>query len=998
MQKIQNRIPLKSLSSEPAVRLKTDSKPIKVLLITGDHKEAYLIRKMVTQAVMGTFTLEYADRLSVGIERLARGGIDVLLLDQSVPDGRGLQALTQVRAQVGGIPVIILSPLDNEKDKIEALKRGAQEYLVKGKLNRDLLARSIYHAIAQQWSVSKSESSEAQFNNIIKSYPDGIIIVDQKGTVCFANPAVESLFGCKAGQLLGESIESLQAIEGGKTELGIVRGDGENLVAEVKVVEIKYQGETAYLASLRDITERKRVEEETKLARLDAETVKITSAKIIVKASEDARLAREEAEVAKIASTKVVAKAKEEARLAREEAEKIKSALSQASEEANKAKTSLARASEEAKETRASLARARDEVNKAKAASARASEEAKETRASLARAGEEARLAREEAETVKKTSAKAVAKARQEAKSAQGDAEASLAGAIEEVRLAREEIEEVKAASARTVAKAKEETRLAREEVGAVKKTSAKAVAKARQEAKMAQEDAEASLARANDEIRLTREEVEEIKDASARDVAKSNEEVRLAREEAEEIKTASAKAVAKSEEQARLIKDEAEATLAKAIAKATKEAKLAREEAEATSARAIAKAGEEARLAREEAEAAKTVSNKAVARANKEAKLAREEVEAARIASAKAAEEARLAREEADATRIASAAAIGKANKETRLALEEVEETKAISAQEKVKAHEEVKLAREEAEAARVASNKAVAKANEEARLTREEAEEVKAASAKAVARANEDSRTAREEAEGARAVLEEAMTKAAEKRYNLDPMQSEFMSNIVHELRAPLHSILAFTKLLLEGDISNTETQKEFLTIIAGQSEHLRKLIDELLDISPIESERFVINKERVAIADLLQGTIRDFTSVARQKNIVIRENIPGQLPEIEADSQRLKQVMFNLLDNAIKFSSDGGSIDVSAEVRDNDLLVQVTDQGIGIAEEARKSLFEKFYQVKNTTRVGGLGLGLYISKRIIEAHGGRIWVESVEGAGSTFSFTIPLKQDNR
>ncbi len=909
MQKIQNRIPLKSLSSEPAVRLKTDIKPIKVLLITGDHKEAYLIRKMVTQAVMGAFTLEYADRLSVGIERLTRGGIDILLLDQSVPDGRGLQALTQVRAQVGGIPIIILSPLDNEKDKIEALKKGAQECLVKGKLNRDLLARSIYHAIAQQWSVSKSESSEAQFINIIKSYPDGIIIVDQKGAVCFANPAVESLFGCTAGQLLGESIDSLQAIEGGKTELGIVRGDGENLVAEVKVVEIKYQGETAYLASLRDITERKRVEEETKLARLDAETVKVTSAKIIAKASEEAKLAREDAEVAKIASTKAAAKAHEEARLAREEAEKIKSVLSQGNEESRLA---------------------REEANKAKAALAKASEEAKETKAVLARASEEARLAREDAETVKKT--------------------------------------------------------------------SAKAVAKAKQEARLAQEDAEASLAKANEETRLAREEVGEVKAASARAVTKANEEAKLAREEAEEIKAASAKAVAKAEEEARLIQEDAEATLAKAITKATKEAKLAREEAEATSARAIAKASEEVRLAREEAEAAKTVSNKAVVKANKEAKLAREEAEAAKIAAAKAAEEARLAREEADATRIASATAVAKANKETRLALEEVEEIKTISAKEKAKADKEVKLAREEAEAAKVASNKAVAKANEEARLAREEAEEVRTASAKAVARANEESRIAREEAEAAKAVLEEAMTKAAEKRYNLDPMQSEFMSNIVHELRAPLHSVLAFTKLLLEGDVSNTETQKEFLTIIAGQSEHLRKLVDELLDISPIESERFDINKERVAIADLLQGTIRDFNSVARQKNIVIKENIPLQLLDIEADSQRLRQVMFNLLDNAIKFSNDGGSIDVSAEVRGNDLLVQVTDQGIGIAEEARKSLFEKFYQVKSTTRVGGLGLGLYISKRIIEAHGGRIWVESVEGAGSTFSFTIPLKQDNR
>ena len=895
MQKTQNRIPLKSLSSEPAVRLKTDSKPIKVLLVTGDRKEAYLIRKMVTQAVMGAFTLEYADRLSVGIERLTRGGIDVLLLDPSVPDGRGLHSLTQVRAQVGGIPIIILSPLDNEKDKTEALEKGAQEYLFKGKLNRDLLARSIYRAIAQQWSVLKSESSEAQFNNIIKSYPDGIIIVDQKGTVCFANPAVESLFGCKAGQLLGESIDSLQAIEGGKTELGIVRGDGENLVAEVKVVEIKYQGETAYLASLRDITERKRVEEETKLARLDAETVKITSAKIIAKASEEARLAREDAGVAKIASTKVVAKANEEARLAREEAEKIKGALSQASEEAR-------------------LAR----------------EEAKKAKAALAKASEEARLAREDAETVKKT--------------------------------------------------------------------SAQAVAKAKQEARLTQEDTEASLAKANEETRLAREEVEEVKAASARAVAKATEEVRLAREEAEETKTASTRAVAKVRQEVRAIQDEAEATLTKSITKATKEAKLVREEVEATSARAIAKASEEVRLAREEAETAKTVSSKAVARANKEAKLGREEAEAAKIASAKANEEARLAREEADVARITSAAAVAKGNKEAGLALEEAEEVKTISAREKAKAGEEVKLAREEAEAAKVASNKAVAKANEEARLAREEAEEIKAASAKAVARANEESRIAREEAEAAKAVSEEVMTKAAEKRCNLDPMQSEFMSNIVHELRAPLHSILAFTKLLLEGDVSSTETQNEFLTIIADQSEHLRKLVDELVDISPIESERFDITKERVAIADLLRGSMRDFSSMAKQKNIVMIENIPSQLPDIEADSQRLRQVMFNLLDNAIKFSNDGGSIRVSAEVRGNDLLVQVTDEGIGIAEEAIKSLFEKFYQLKNTTRVGGMGLGLYISKRIVEAHGGRIWAESVEGAGSTFSFTIPLKQDNR
>ena len=101
-----------------------------------------------------------------------------------------------------------------------------------------------------------------------------------------------------------------------------------------------------------------------------------------------------------------------------------------------------------------------------------------------------------------------------------------------------------------------------------------------------------------------------------------------------------------------------------------------------------------------------------------------------------------------------------------------------------------------------------------------------------------------------------------------------------------------------------------------------------------------------------------------------------------------------MFNLLGNAIKFSDDGSNVDVRAEVRNGALLVQVTDQGFGIAEEAMPSLFEKFYQAKNQALVGGMGLGLYISKRIIEAHGGRIWAESTEGTGSTFSFTLPLE----
>ncbi|MBA7624069.1 Alkaline phosphatase synthesis sensor protein PhoR [subsurface metagenome] len=222
--------------------------------------------------------------------------------------------------------------------------------------------------------------------------------------------------------------------------------------------------------------------------------------------------------------------------------------------------------------------------------------------------------------------------------------------------------------------------------------------------------------------------------------------------------------------------------------------------------------------------------------------------------------------------------------------------------------------------------------------------------------------------------------------------------MSNILHELRTPLHSITGFTKLILDGEVSDHGTRDEFLTIIGKQSEHLRQLVDELVDISPAEPDRFEVRKEQVSTKELLQSAVRELYSLANQKNIIFSENIPKTLPEINIDGTRLRQVMLNLLNNAIKFSNDGGSVRVKAEARNGELLVQVTDQGIGIAKEAIPSLFEKFYQVAYPARVGGLGLGLYISKQIIEAHGGRIWAESTEGDGSTFSFTLPLEPASR
>ena len=226
------------------------------------------------------------------------------------------------------------------------------------------------------------------------------------------------------------------------------------------------------------------------------------------------------------------------------------------------------------------------------------------------------------------------------------------------------------------------------------------------------------------------------------------------------------------------------------------------------------------------------------------------------------------------------------------------------------------------------------------------------------------------------------------------VERMKTQFISNVSHELRTPLQSIMGFTKLLLQGKVTDPETQKEFLTMIDSGSEHLCGLIEDLLDMSRIEFGRFGINMAPVSIRDLIHNVVQGFYSLAKHKRIVITEDMAAALPEIEADEERLRQVMVNLLSNSIKFSKNGGSIIVKAETRDSKVLVQVTDHGIGIPEASREHLFEKFYQGDGsiTRSYGGSGLGLYISKQIIEAHGGSIWGESKLGKETTFAFVIP------
>lgn len=228
------------------------------------------------------------------------------------------------------------------------------------------------------------------------------------------------------------------------------------------------------------------------------------------------------------------------------------------------------------------------------------------------------------------------------------------------------------------------------------------------------------------------------------------------------------------------------------------------------------------------------------------------------------------------------------------------------------------------------------------------------------------------------------------------LDRMKSEFIAIASHELRTPLHNIRGFVKLLMDGKVQDAGTQREFLSIVDEQSAHLTRLVNDILDVSRIDAGRMQMGKETLPVDELVQGTVAQFRNAAEEKAITIEPILPPDLPTVEGDRERLGQVLTNLVSNAIKFSPAHTAITVRARVDGDELIIDVRDQGIGIPEEALPRLFERFYQVGNsaTRTEGGSGLGLYISKKIVEAHGGRIWVESKVGQGSTFSFALPLK----
>ncbi len=224
------------------------------------------------------------------------------------------------------------------------------------------------------------------------------------------------------------------------------------------------------------------------------------------------------------------------------------------------------------------------------------------------------------------------------------------------------------------------------------------------------------------------------------------------------------------------------------------------------------------------------------------------------------------------------------------------------------------------------------------------------------------------------------------------LETVRRDFVSNLSHELRTPLASLKALAETLQEGALEDPPAARRFVDQIQVEVDALTQMVNELLELSKIESGRFALDRKPVAACDLLNSVAQRMQVQVERANLALRLECASDLPKVQVDAQRLEQVMVNLIHNAVKFTRPGGEIVLCADATDGEVRFAVRDTGRGIPADEVSRIFERFYRVDKSRAGSGTGLGLSIAKHIVEAHGGKIWAESVEGRGSTFYFTIP------
>jgi len=223
----------------------------------------------------------------------------------------------------------------------------------------------------------------------------------------------------------------------------------------------------------------------------------------------------------------------------------------------------------------------------------------------------------------------------------------------------------------------------------------------------------------------------------------------------------------------------------------------------------------------------------------------------------------------------------------------------------------------------------------------------------------------------------------------------KSQFLANMSHELRTPLNAVLGYTELILDNIYGDTpEKMRQVLERVESNGRHLLGLINDVLDLSKIEAGQLSLSLADYSLKEVVQGALAAVEALAAEKRLALKLDLPPDLPPGRGDERRIAQVLINLLGNAIKFT-DSGEVGVSVSAANDTFTLAVRDTGPGIAEADQQRIFEEFQQADNseTRKKGGTGLGLAIARRIVEMHGGRMWVESNPGIGSTFSFSLPV-----
>ncbi len=224
----------------------------------------------------------------------------------------------------------------------------------------------------------------------------------------------------------------------------------------------------------------------------------------------------------------------------------------------------------------------------------------------------------------------------------------------------------------------------------------------------------------------------------------------------------------------------------------------------------------------------------------------------------------------------------------------------------------------------------------------------------------------------------------------------KSEFLANMSHELRTPLNAIIGFSEVLGErmfGELN--EKQEEYLKDIHASGQHLLSLINDILDLSKIEAGRMELELTEFHLPTAIDNALTLIRERAGRRGIALHQTLDPHLGQIRGDERKIKQVLLNLLSNALKFTPEGGRVDVRASIADGMAEISVRDTGVGIAPEDQEAVFEEFRQVGTAARkVEGTGLGLTLCRKFVELHDGKIWVKSEVGVGSTFTFTIPVR----